>query len=41
MYTRTNKKVFFVWPALAFGIDLDGRMFFEAAWGFWAVGLCE
>lgn len=38
MYTRTNTKVFFLFPAIAVGADIDGRYFIEAAWMFWAVG---
>jgi hypothetical protein len=38
MYLRTNRKVFFIFPALAVGEDIDGRYFIEAAWFFFAVG---
>ncbi len=39
MYARHNPNVLFVWPALAVGVDLDGRFFFEVAWLLWAVGV--
>lgn len=38
-YLRTNHNVCFIWPALAIGIDKDGRYFIEAAWLFWAAGI--
>jgi len=41
MYTRHNPNVCFIWPALAFGVDRDGRYFMEAAWLWWAVGIGE
>jgi len=39
MYGRHNQNVCFIWPALAFGVDRDGRYFFEAAWLWWAAGI--
>lgn len=39
MYLRTNTRVFFLLPACAVGIDLDGRVFFEVAWLCWAAGV--
>lgn len=39
MYSRINSSVFFIIPALAIGIDVDGRYFIEAAWLCFAVGL--
>lgn len=39
MYGRKNPNVCFILPALAFGIDTDGRFFFEAAWLIWAIGV--
>ena len=39
MYARHNPNVCFVWPALALGVDIDGRFFFEAAWLCWAAGI--
>lgn len=39
MYGRYNPNVVFIWPALAFGVDRDGRVFLEAAWLCWAIGI--
>lgn len=39
MYGRHNPNVCFIWPALACGVDRDGRYFMEAAWLWWAVGI--
>ena len=39
MYARHNPNVCFIWPALAMGVDVDGRYFMEAAWLWWAVGI--
>jgi len=39
MYIRHNPNVCFIFPALAMGIDIDGRYFMEAAWLCWAVGV--
>lgn len=39
MYLRKNHNVIFIWPAVAFGIDTDGRAFIECAWLCWAVGI--
>lgn len=39
MYTRKSENVFFLWPALACGFDVDGRVFMEIAWLCWAAGL--
>lgn len=39
IYTRVNSNVFFLLPAFAVGIDLDGRYFFEIAWLVFAIGL--
>lgn len=39
MYTRHNPNVAFLWPALAIGVDADGRNFMEIAWLWWAVGI--
>ena len=37
-YGRTNYNVCFIFPAIATGVDIDGRVFFEIAWLFYAVG---
>lgn len=37
-YTRTNARVFFLLPAVAVGVDVDGRYFAEIAWGCWSLG---
>lgn len=39
MDLRVNQRVFFVFPALAVGIDEDGAVFMEAAWFNLAVGI--
>ena len=39
MYGRHNPNVCFIWPALAMGVDADGRYFMEAAWLWWAAGI--
>ena len=39
MYIRHNPNVCFIFPALAMGIDIDGRYFLEFAWLCWAVGV--
>lgn len=39
MYGRFNPNVMFVFPALAVGIDVDGRVFIEVAWACWAIGI--
>lgn len=39
MYARHNPNVCFILPALAIGVDVDGRYFMEVAWLCWAAGL--
>lgn len=39
MYLRTNMDVFFMWPSLALGVDIDGQPFIEMAFAFWAIGI--
>lgn len=39
MYTRVNNHVFFILPAIACGVDLDGTYFIEVAWFNFAVGV--
>lgn len=39
LYTRRSENVFFLLPALAVGVDMDGRYFLEVAWLCWAVGI--
>jgi hypothetical protein len=39
IYGRKNPNVVFIWPACAFGIDTDGRVFLEVAWLMWAFGI--
>jgi hypothetical protein len=39
IYVSHNPHVFFLWPALAFGVDLDDRPFMEVALMFWAIGI--
>jgi hypothetical protein len=39
IYERHNPNVCFLWPAIAIGLDVDGMLFFEAAWLWWAIGL--
>ena len=39
LYTRVSNNVFFIFPSLAIGIDLDGTFFFEFAWFFFAFGI--
>ena len=38
-YHRTSERVFFLLPAIAIGIEVDGRYFFEIAWFNFALGL--
>lgn len=38
-YIRINYNVIFIWPSAAYGVDLDGRYFFEVAFLYFAVGL--
>jgi hypothetical protein len=38
-YARQNYKVFFFWPSLAFGYDLDETIFIELAWMFYVIGI--
>ena len=38
-YGRYNLRVFFMLPAVAIGVDTDGRFFCEVVWGCWAVGV--
>lgn len=38
-YYRTSQSVFFLFPAVAVGVDVDGRYFIEFAWLCWAIGL--
>lgn len=39
MYGRYNPNVMFLLPAVAVGVDKDGRFFLEAAWLCWAAGI--
>lgn len=39
MYFRKNYKVFFIFPALAVGIDENECFFLEVAWFNYAAGL--
>lgn len=39
MYMRVGANVFFLLPAVAVGVDVDGRFFLEVAWGNYAIGL--
>lgn len=39
MYTRINKRVFFILPTFATGIDEFGYVFFEFAWFNIAIGI--
>jgi hypothetical protein len=39
MYFRYNPNVLFILPAMAVGVDVDGRVFLEVAWLCMAVGI--
>jgi hypothetical protein len=39
MYGRFNPNVLFLIPAIAVGVDVDGRVFLEVAWLCWAAGI--
>ena len=39
IYFRLSERTVFLLPAIAVGLDVDGRPFFEVAWLNWAVGI--
>jgi hypothetical protein len=39
IYFRRSEYVVFLLPAIAVGLQVDGRPFFEVAWFNWAVGI--
>lgn len=41
MYFRTSAHTLFLLPAIAVGVDVDGRPFIEIAWLNVAVGIGE
>lgn len=38
-YLRISERVFFLLPAVAVGVDVDGAYFFEVAWFNYAIGI--
>lgn len=38
-YHRVSDNVFFLIPAIAVGVDIDGQFFFELAWFNIAIGI--
>jgi hypothetical protein len=39
IYTRTSTRTLFLLPAIAIGVEEDGKPFLEVAWLWWAVGV--
>lgn len=38
-YIRISRSVFFLFPTIAVGLDIDGRMFWEVTWLCVAIGI--